>query len=359
MLQLTSRSDSSRRARTWCSKANGMVRPSSRLDFLVGLSTVLSAVTLGVTATAALALPVSSSGETIMAALPATATTEGNTVCQNGALVGESAVPGAYSSICMGEPERIVPLPRLQGRLDESERTTRGTIVIQQQTGGGGQTGMTVWNSGLLLTRLIDALVTELGSKDFWSQQEVLELGSGAGLCSIAAHKLGAKSVLATDGNPLVLELAKANIQRNCGTTDNGSIQATVLQWGLLNAMDFSETASLVLGADLTYNAGSWRVLAETMSTVLKTDGDARVLYLSLGHEGFNVNAEMDGFLSVAKEVGLVSAPELEGIDVNNLMQSLFTNQERKVIEQSGGARVVVLKRKTFQSWNSKAVNQY
>ncbi|KAL3926691.1 MAG: hypothetical protein SGARI_005525 [Bacillariaceae sp.] len=242
-------------------------------------------------------------------------------MCQNGALVEERAIPGAYSS---------------------------GTLVIGQQAGGSGQTGKTVWNSGLLLARLLDELVDRSESSDFWSQQEILELGCGTSLGSIAAHRLGAKKVVATDGNPDVVELAKANIELNSVSEESsaGSIEAKPLQWGLLNAMDYSETASLVLGADLTYNAGSWRVLAETMATVIKLDGKGHVLYLSLGHEGFNVNAEMDGFLSVAKEVGLVATTELNGINISQLLQNSLTNAERKVLEQSGGARVVVLRPK-------------
>jgi hypothetical protein len=118
------------------------------------------------------------------------------------------------------------------------------------------------------------------------------------------------------------------------------------LQWGLLNAMEYSDEdeADLVLGADLTYNSGTWRVLAETMVTIVKPEG--YILYLSLGHEGFNVNAEVDGFLSVAKEVGLVTANEIADIPVSNLLDSILTAQEALQLRQSGGSRVVVLRRK-------------
>jgi predicted nicotinamide N-methyase len=266
--------------------------------------------------------------------------------------VEERAIPGAYTSVCMTLSERVFPLPRLQRRLHQSN--TNGTIVIRQQAGGSGATGMTVWNSGLLLARLLDELVEKLSAtprlKDFWSGQDVLELGCGTGIGSIAAHLLGAKSVVATDGNDKVLELAQKNIQRNCISACEGptSIEAKALQWGLLSAMDFSESASLVIGADLTYNAGSWRLLAETMATVLTFNEGGRIIYLSLGHEGFNVNAEMDGFLSVAKEMGLVTTSYFEGIDVSLLLQNSLTSREKNVLEQSGGARVVVLKRKSI-----------
>jgi predicted nicotinamide N-methyase len=289
-------------------------------------------------------------------ALPSTVLSESaEDICQNGRLVEERAVPGAYSSVCMSLRERAIPLLKLQKRL-QNENMGSGTMIIQQEAGGSGATGMTVWNSGLVLARLLDGIVDRLwnhsGTRDFWSHQDVMELGCGTGVGSIAAHLLGARSVAATDGNEKVLELTQRNIDRNIVASGKGNptIEAKTLQWGLLNAIDYSESASLVLGADLTYNAGSWRVLAETMATVLSLDGDARIVYLSLGHEGFNVNAEMDGFLSVAKEVGLISVPDFKGIDLSTLLQDSLSTSERKVLEQNGGARVVVLKRKTFSS---------
>ena len=129
-------------------------------------------------------------------------------ICQNGAVVEERAIPGAYSSVCMTLPERIVPLPKFSTRNQK-----QGKLIIGQQAGGSGQTGKTVWNSGLLLARLLDELVDKLSShheyKDFWSSQSIIELGCGTGLGSIAAHRLGAKSVVATDGNPPAVSTTK------------------------------------------------------------------------------------------------------------------------------------------------------
>jgi len=323
--------------------------------------------------------------------------------------MSESAVPGAYSSVCMGLPERVIPLPKYRERyrslsknlFDNGSSGQPGTIIVQQQAGGSGNTGMTVWNSGLLLTRLLDVMVGELQqrerqrrggsatSKDendnnFWMNQDVIELGCGTSLCSIAAQQLGARSVIATDGNPGVLQLAESNIRRNCYYTSNSddtnaeiartnptslkelNIRTEPLQWGFLNSMDYSECASFVIGADLTYNAGSWRVLAETIATILKTKNDKMddnnaltgtitstasnqcyALYLSIGHEGFNVNAEMDGFLSVCQSLGLVTIPDgVEGIDISTLLLNSLSEPEKRILDQSGGFRVAVLGRK-------------
>ena len=179
--------------------------------------------------------------------------------------------------------------------------------------------------------------------------------------------------MVATDGNPRVIELAQANIRQNDGEDIDSKgasryssiIRAEPLQWGFLNAMDYSESASFVIGADLTYNPGSWDILAETIATILKTENDNMVnseindtrnskqcyaLYLSVGHDGFNVNAEVDGFLSVAKEKGLVSiADGVEGIDLNELLRKTLTDTEKKILAQSGGFRVLVLGRKSMK----------
>ena len=264
--------------------------------------------------------------------------------CRNGALVPEMAVPGAYNQACMNLPERLLPL-RVKGKGGKIDEVL---LTIRQEASGSGKTGLAVWNSGLLLMRLVESLALKEAPNWWNDQHDVLELGCGTGLVSIAASHLGANSVLATDGNPEVVRLAKSNLElnNNIDSSSSRTIQAQVFQWGLLDSMDYSDSADLVLGADLTYNSGSWRVLAETMVNVIKPTGS--VLYLSLGHEGFNVNAEVDGFLSVAKEVGLVSVDEIGGVPVSSLLQSVISPSERKVLQQSGGVKVVVLQRKQF-----------
>jgi predicted nicotinamide N-methyase len=256
-------------------------------------------------------------------------TTSSAAICNNGALVPEVAVPGAYNQVCMNLPERIL-------KINNSQQVVR----IQQQTSGSGKTGLAVWNSGLVLVRLLEAL-TEQGAID-WKNQRVLELGCGTGLVSIVASRLGSKSVLATDGNPDVVALTRSNVQLN---QVQDTVQSEVLQWGLLNAMEYDEAVDIVLGSDLTYNSGTWRVLCETMATVLSPQGF--ILYLSLGHDGFNVNAEVEGFLSVAREQDLVVVPEIGGMQVSKLLDQLISPSERKLVLQNG-VSVVVLQHKRF-----------
>jgi SAM-dependent methyltransferase len=172
-----------------------------------------------------------------------------------------------------------------------------------------------------------------------------MELGCGTGLASIAACKLGAARVLATDGNPDVIDLARQNAKKN-GVT----MECHVLQWGLLNAMDYVETMDLVIASDLTYNSGTWRALAETICTVLKPNG-GMCLYLTLGHAGFNVQGELQGFLSVLLNVqskGLLEilSNEQAPLFLQNLAATLDTtisSNEQSVLESTGGVRVVLL----------------
>ena len=212
---------------------------------------------------------------------------------------------------------------------------------------GAGQTGVAVWNSGLLLTRLLDAL-TETTTPSWLEQKTVVELGCGTGLASIATAKLGASLVLATDGNPNVVKLANENIQ--CNQVDE-MVKATTLQWGFLDAVEYTNVADVVIGSDLTYNSGTWRLLAETLSTILKPGGI--VVYLTLGHAGFNVDGEVNGFLSVVQSEGLalVSQGSNAPPPFRNLSQTLhqcISPEEKSIVDATGGARVIILRKRVI-----------
>lgn len=270
--------------------------------------------------------------------------------CLNGAIVGESQISGAYQQICMELPSRSIPL-----------RSTGDVLTIAQGTADGasrtvqGRTGVAVWNSALLLTRLMDAISAQEAKasisqdRSLLRDKTVLELGCGCGLSSIAAAKLGASRVIATDGNSEVVQLAKYNAEKNDGQT---IVETAELKWGLLNAADYFDEADIIIGSDLTYNSGSWKVLAETMGAVLKPNG--LVVYLSLGHSGFNVSGELAGFLSVLESEGLEIIDEktsrwpLKGVvsSMPQLLASCVNPSDKSVLDANGGAKVVLLGRK-------------
>jgi len=117
--------------------------------------------------------------------------------------------------------------------------------------------------------------------------------------------------------------------------------------------MDLSDIADIVFGSDLTYNSGTWRVLSETMSTVVKEGG--YIIYVSLGHPGFNANAELDGFVSVARSQNLV--PLNEKIDlgqwplpftVSTFLEDKLSEEERVILENNGGYRILILQKRGF-----------
>lgn len=205
---------------------------------------------------------------------------------------------------------------------------------------GAGQTGVAVWNSCLLLARLLDTLTKQSPS---WLQgKTVVELGCGTALASISCAKLGASRVFATDGNANVVELANKNIIQN---QVEDRAEAVTLQWGFLNAMDFVDTADVVIGSDLTYNSGSWRVLAETITTILKPGGI--MVYLTLGHAGFNVDGELNGFLSVVQSEGLqvVKDPPAPFKNLSQTLLRCISPQEKTVLDTTGGVRVLLLQK--------------
>jgi SAM-dependent methyltransferase len=293
--------------------------------------------------------------------------------CQNGVLVAEQAVPGAYQQVCMSLPIRNVPVAVPVSRLHQSRSpslSSSGTVQLLLEQGGAaaGTTGLAVWNSSLLLCRLLQALAvaddtsTAVDKGEFLSSQSsVWELGCGTGLVSLTSAALGAGNVQATDGNPAVVELAQRNLEANRSRIPNANcqLQAMLLPWGLLDASDYTDSADIILGSDLTYNAGSWRVLAETMATLLKPTGC--VIYLSLGHAGFEVNAEMDGFLAVARSQGLVPVQSpmdpnwpLPAISYRSLeellLQKCVSPAERDLLQSTGGVRVLVLCKQKMRS---------
>ena len=321
-----------------------------------------------------------------------------NNMCDNGSLVPEQSIPGAYASDCMYLPSRTLTL---QSQIQTNNKSIQIITVSQGTTGNSnnrsvtttGRTGVAVWNSCLLLTRMLDALNVSQSQSQSQSQtmnllnnnndhnnalfrnRVVLELGAGTGLASIAAYKMGAKRVIATDGNEEVVDLARRNIAQNMNIDDgrannsNSCITAKQLKWGVLDAMDYANTADFIIGSDLTYNSGTWKILAETVATILKqpqpraihknndnSDGSGTFLYLTLGHSGFSAVGEVAGFVSVAEGEGLYvvkeGSSEWPFAGTTATLKELLLEkcirgpEEREVLSGTGGVQVLVMKMK-------------
>lgn len=267
--------------------------------------------------------------------------------------------------------ERHIPIAVTTTASGGSVDTKVVWLTVEQRPGqvGAGATGKAVWNSGLLLSRLLQRIAARTtvavpdGSTttNWFTGKTVMELGCGAGLGSLTCALLGPDRVYATDGNDGVVPIAARNVEVN---RLESIVTTAVLPWGMLPAMDYSEQADLVIGSDLTYSPGSWRALAESMETVLKPDG--YVLYLSLGHAGFPVSAEVGGFVTVARDMGLIpvdssydplwpfsfslkaaSASTSGQLLSDFMMQECIVDaREREIVESAGGIRVVLLTHK-------------
>mmetsp|Transcript_54128 Transcript_54128/g.123341 ORF Transcript_54128/g.123341 Transcript_54128/m.123341 type:complete len:370 (+) Transcript_54128:78-1187(+) len=117
-------------------------------------------------------------------------------------------------------------------------------LLLEQAWGEGGQTstGASIWPSAVALSRFMDDLGTS-----WWTDKSVVELGSGLGLNGLTAASLGTKSVVLTDGDAQVLELAAHNLARNFPAPVRGPVRGSSSQ-GPETAKQRPCTAPLLFG---------------------------------------------------------------------------------------------------------------
>ncbi|KAJ8907297.1 hypothetical protein NDN08_007412 [Rhodosorus marinus] len=148
-------------------------------------------------------------------------------------------------------------------------------VLIKQLWGNPSETstGVVVWPAGEKMSRYLSTKVPRAAL----NRSNVLELGTGTGLTTIAVEKLGAK-VTCTDGDPRMLELAKENVRAN-GALKNVSFRQ--LRWGVEEDMKPLESTSWdwILGADITYKEGAWADIAKTISRL--AEKKTKVLIIS------------------------------------------------------------------------------
>lgn len=235
----------------------------------------------------------------------------------------ESVMPGAYITPCASESIRKFPL-----LLDQ-----KTTLQIPQGTVAAGSTGTVVWNSGILLKRLVECLLSD---NVFLHQHDsVLELGcGGTGLVSAVLAKSGVSTVVATDGNPEMIQQVKRMARLN-DLESNASFHTSVYQWG--DDFDTTQNFDWIVGADLTYNPASWLALAKSMAEL----GD-RTLYLTLGHGG-SVTSEMESFVTAASNQLTLDVALTRHVRTL-LFTRCLTREERVFVEENGGVSVVVFR---------------
>ena len=137
---------------------------------------------------------------------------------------------------------------RLDGLRDESRHFTfaRRSFVLHQayksDSKGGTDIGFggSVYNGAFVLSSFLESV------PDLIIDKNCIEIGCGPGLVSIAALALGANKVVCTDGDPISVDLAQLNIEKNCTAKEihRGKIVTKKLFWG--NIAEIRECESLL-----------------------------------------------------------------------------------------------------------------
>jgi len=130
-----------------------------------------------------------------------------------------------------------------------------------------GTTGLRTWEASLRLSEYF------LQKPELCRGKNIIELGAGIGLLSLICAKLGAKSVIATDVNPDVIERLNLNIEsnRNILNKENLTIpQARKLDWNEKNLdITLYKCLDLIICADVIYNPENIEPLVNILSLFL------------------------------------------------------------------------------------------
>ncbi|KAI9788232.1 MAG: hypothetical protein M1835_002384 [Candelina submexicana] len=146
----------------------------------------------------------------------------------------------------------VYTLPSNFGIIENSPSTIT-LLESRSLISGSGTTGLRTWEAALHL----GTYLSSPSGREHIEGKNILELGAGTGLLSILCAKyLGAKLVLATDGDERVVDDLRTNISLN-GLDHGRYLDTAVLKWG--QALTFSDDANanqshpydVILGADI------------------------------------------------------------------------------------------------------------
>ncbi|KAH0564890.1 hypothetical protein GP486_001729 [Trichoglossum hirsutum] len=134
---------------------------------------------------------------------------------------------------------------------------------------GSSTTGLRTWEAALHLGTY---LWQSPEGRDLVRGKNVLELGAGTGFLSILCAKyLGSSQVLATDGDPAVVEAIETNFFLNGLHGGSKQVGASVLKWGwtlmgrVVEGHDEGHEWDVVIGADVTYDPAVVPYLVSTL----------------------------------------------------------------------------------------------
>ena len=156
----------------------------------------------------------------------------------------------------------------------------------------------------------------------------------GLGLCSLLASRLGAASVLCTDGHLEAVDNCRENLRRNGATVnaDDAKVKAELLKWeDPPQETDHLWAAEVLLAADVIYDAVAAEAFAKLAAKLLNRN--ANVLYMSLEKRVYFSSATLKPevaaypqFLEDCAALGLQVEPvDLSSIPVHfNYVRSRF-----------------------------------
>jgi predicted nicotinamide N-methyase len=116
---------------------------------------------------------------------------------------------------------------RLEQTVEHPEAHHLGSSANDALSGPDG-TGGEIWMSGVLLQHVLG---TEF-ARPLVHGRACVELGTGTGIVSVAAARLGAASVVATDGNPVMVALSAFNADANLTPEQSGRFESALYVWG-------------------------------------------------------------------------------------------------------------------------------
>jgi predicted nicotinamide N-methyase len=152
-------------------------------------------------------------------------------------------------------PTDLELLQRQDEQLSTQGEATVTLLESHSLISASGTTGLRTWEAALHLGAYLSL---SLKGQDFIGGKSVLELGAGTGFLSILCAKyLGAKQVLATDGDPGVVEALETNFFLNGLDNSREQVGTSVLKWGwvlmgrVIENREEGHGWDVVLGADV------------------------------------------------------------------------------------------------------------
>eukprot|EP00980_Cylindrotheca_fusiformis_P004559 scaffold975_cov90-Cylindrotheca_fusiformis.AAC.2 len=130
-------------------------------------------------------------------------------------------------------------------------------------------TGLALWSCSQILSGYL------ADNANFVKGKNVLELGSGLGLCGIMSYLLGASKVIATDGDLDVLQNLRYNMKQNDIPVHTSSVSCPQLIWGqgLKTFQNVYSKQSVILATEVFYVPDVVDPLWHTVDELLEPNG--------------------------------------------------------------------------------------